>query len=115
MSNFGLKIQRTEQSNFIRLLVVMLIVGGIFIVFLKGWFIEYYVSNLSRQAICFDQGGDWVIWKAECESYRAHSEVFKDVCVESGGDYQGCLSPCRNQLNSEYRVCQSPCTNVCKY
>jgi hypothetical protein len=113
--DLAIKAQRTETTQFVRLAILLVIIGGIFIFGLRSWFIDFYVMNISNQAICFDQGGNWILWSAECESYRAHADVFADVCEGSGGTYEGCLSQCRNQVNADVRICDAPCVNVCQY
>lgn len=113
--DFQIKMVRVESARLLRLVIIMILVGSFFVFGIKTWFLEYYISTVEKQAICFNQGGSWILWEMECESYRANPDVFEDVCLESGGEYQGCISQCRNQLNAESRVCQAPCINVCKY
>jgi len=113
----GLKQIQSEiiSSNIIRLTFLITVIIGVFIIGFRGWINDEYQLKLIQQLSCYNMGGDWTLFTQECESTAANEDVFENVCIDTGGSYQGCISPCRNQVNAEVRVCQVPCVNVCKY
>jgi len=103
------------RSNIIRITFLVTIIIGVFIIGFRSWINEEYQIRLTQQLSCYNLGGDWTLFTQECESHVTNEAVFEGVCIDTGGTYEGCISPCRNQVNADIRVCQIPCVNVCKY
>ena len=104
-------------GNFalIRIGFLLTLVTAIFLLVAKGWINDKYFTRITQQRICHNIAGIWDIKHAECENVIFSLEMFTDTCENSGGVYEGCLSPCRNSSIEIQDSCTSACVHVCKY
>ena len=107
--------QGGQSFSLIRVGFVMTLLVGIYIFAFREWINDQYLATITNQTVCFNIGGKWDIWRKQCEVINLNETVFEFNCKDSGGEYLGCLSACRNQVNSTYRVCDAPCNMVCQY
>lgn len=107
--------QGGQSFSIIRVTFVMTLLVGLYIFAFRDWIADKYFATVAKQTVCFNLGGSWNLWTKQCESNVTEEHSFIDSCEDFDGTYEGCLSPCRNQLNSSTRVCDAPCNHVCQY
>jgi len=67
--------------------------------------------NAIPQKICTSVGGTWYRQYKECVGGTAS---IQSVCVQSGGKFSNCESPCRHDPSN--KVCPEMCvSNICQY
>lgn len=65
------------------------------------------LEKTSPEEFCNLNSGKWLPEYNECEG------ISKNLCGQTGGDFEECASACRNNPDAEF--CIAMCVPVCKY